>query len=142
MRGYRFLAASFAASLVIPMLSACKETGEGMQDRFPVFPIVTPITVFKLDVVPAQKLCAIEESKRAVEFVSALSSRYPNEWRAATPFVSLAPSHRVVIGTTELLLLKTGIAISVSDEQKRVHVVVHQLGHGEADELLKLACPQ
>lgn len=118
--------------------SGCTLSKE-MNGKFPLFPVVAPIDVFKLGTIPAQKICTISESKSSKEFVVMLSKRYPEGWRKSS-HVSLAPSYRILTGTTEILVLKQGIAISVAKGEKERYVVVHGSNEDEAEALVSIAC--
>jgi hypothetical protein len=110
-----------------------------MNGKFPVFPAAARMDVFALDSIPERKLCSIEGSKNTEEFIAVLSRRYPERWHRPAP-VSLAPSYRILVGTTEILILKLGIAIATTTGGGGKEVFVHDLRPGEAEELVRTAC--
>ena len=127
------VAATFAFSV-----SGCTFARD-MNGKFPVLPSAAQIDVFALDAIPEQKLCSIEGKKNAEEFIAGLSRRYPERWHKPKP-VSLAPSYRILIGPTEILVLKVGIAISTSTTGSGKEIVVHDLKLGEAEDIVRAAC--
>jgi hypothetical protein len=110
-----------------------------MDGKFPSVPLASQIDVFALDAIPERRLCSIEGQKNAEEFISALSQRYPDRWHEPKP-VSLAPSYRILIGPTEILVLKLGIAISTNATGSGKEIVVHHLKLGEAEDIVRAAC--
>lgn len=107
--------------------------------KFPVFPAAARMDVFALDAIPERKLCSIEGQKNIEEFIAILSGRYPESWHRPAP-VSFAPSYRILVGTTEILVLKLGIAIAATTGGSGTEVFVHDLKPGEAEELVRAAC--
>ena len=123
---------------ILALLTSSCTFSKDMSGKFPVFPDAEYIDVFKLDAIPEQKLCTIEGTKNSKEFIASLAKRYPENWREPSP-VTLAPSHRMVAGATEILILKQGIAVLVARGGNK-KVLVHDFSRGEAEELVRMAC--
>ncbi len=135
----RILCVSTTLVAVIALIASGCTFSKDMSGKFPTFPVVAPIDVFKLDAIPEQKLCAISGSKNSREFIDMLSKRYPDGWRKS-PHVSLAASYRMKTGATEILILKQGLAISTTKGGNEKSVVVHDLDLNEAEALVRMAC--
>lgn len=127
-----------AAAFLVLMTTGCTSSKD-MNGKFPIFPVVAPINIFKLDLIPEQRLCTIEGLKNSKEFITMFSERYPEGWHKAS-YVSLAPSYRIVTGTTEILILKEGIAILTTGGENKKRVSVHDFSLGEAETLVSIAC--
>lgn len=137
----RPLFVSIAFSAVFLVLVAGCAFSRDMNAKFPVFPMAAKVDVFLLKATPEQKLCSIESPVEVKEFITYISSRYPDNWRRPSG-VSLAPSYRVLIGTTEILILKSGMAISIATAGGERRVLVHSLNPGEAEDLILAVCKQ
>lgn len=126
--------------LFMTVLLTCGCTSpSNLSDRFPVFAVVSPIDVYKLNSIPEKKLCTMSDPEVSKVFIAMLLDKYSKGWRKA-PHVSLAPSYRIVSGNTEILLLKRGIVISTTNSENKEIVMVHDLHEGEVEVLVNAAC--
>lgn len=127
----------FAVAILALAVSGCTFPND-MNRKFPDFAVTEQMDVFALDVIPERKICSIEGSNNSKEFIAVLSKRYPHSWHRPAR-VSLAPSYRIVAGTTEILILKLGIAVSTKTGSRK-EMLVHDLRPGEAEEIMRAAC--
>lgn len=131
-------ATPFVAAFLLAMVG-CGSARE-RKEEFPVFPAVAPVNVSSLSGTPEQKLCVLDTDDAAKRLVKDMSERLPHGWTSPSRFVSFAPSYRIALGTTEILLLKGGVIISSTAAHGERTVSAHELASGEAESIVRTIC--
>jgi hypothetical protein len=69
-----------------------------------------------------------------------MRERFPDGWKSPSRYVSFAPAYRIVLGTTEILVLKHGFVVSFDAPNGGRTLAARELPVGEAESLARTIC--
>lgn len=93
----------------------------------------------KVDVFPAISVCVIERTSDVARLLAQWAQNYDKGWKRS--YISLAPSYRISVGKTEILVLRRGLAVAIRTFAGEGVAYSFELPEGDAERIVREACP-
>lgn len=128
--------ALFTAALGLLLIGCGLGISEEM--KFPPIEVVAPMQIAKVDVFPEQSICVIERASVIEQLIAHWAHDYDRGWKRS--YVSLAPTYRISVGSTEILVLRRGLAVVVETIDGKRVTYGRELPEGIAERIVHEAC--
>lgn len=131
-----------ASYLPVLMISVCASGCAIGENSESAFPEVRPDGLLRVVGETAQTKgfkCSASSMDESIAFIGELKRIHPSGWRVASR-VTFAPKYKVVLGSTEILLLERGVVMITYVDGKR-KALFQQGSIDEIEQVVRRVCP-